>query len=250
MTTRLAWDRYLELVERDSTRLAEVARRGLDVDVPSCPGWTMADLVEHVAVVYEHKIVCVRTLEVPTDWPPPVPPGDPVDRLDAARDELVGLLRERGPEAPAATWWPDDQTTGFWYRRMAHEAAVHRIDAELAVGEPTPVDAELAVDGIDEVLQVFLAGDWSEDDWGSVDPEAGAGRTVAVLTGDHVWRVTLGLTGVEVVEGAGEVAGSVGGDASALLLWLWRRVGTEQVEVSGDADAVAALHDRLVLATQ
>ena len=60
---------------------------------------------------------------------------------------------------PAWSWWEPDQTVGFWYRRMALETVVHRVDVETQFGPPSAIDAALAVDGIDEVLTLMLAGD-------------------------------------------------------------------------------------------
>jgi len=256
MSTRLPWDRYLELVESDTTRMSALARRDLEADVPTCPGWAVRDLVLHTAQVFQHKVACTRLgvmPKEPEEWPPPPPRGDPVDHLDACLAELLEVLREHGPDAPSATWWPDDQSVGFWYRRMAHEAAVHRVDAEAAFGEITPIAPDLAVDGVDELLQLFLGGDWSDqatDDWRGVDPNAGAGRVTEVIAGEHSWRVTLEPDRVDVVEGPGEAAATIGGDPSDVMLWLWRRGADELVEVAGDTDAVTALHDRLLLATQ
>ena len=68
------------------------------------------------------------------------------------RDELVATLEGRGPGAASWTWHEDHQNAGFWFRRMAQEAAVHRVDVESGYGAVTPVDDVLAVDGIDEVL--------------------------------------------------------------------------------------------------
>ena len=47
------------------------------------------------------------------------------------------------------------QTSGFWARRMAVETAVHRYDAQLAAGDPQPVERMLAADGVDEYLDVL-----------------------------------------------------------------------------------------------
>jgi len=254
MTTRLAPARYLELIDADATRLLAVTK-DLDASVPTCPDWTVRDLVEHLATVYQHKIACTtlqRQPEEPAEWPPPTPPGDPRDWLAASRAELLELLLDRGPAAPSATWWPPDQTVGFWYRRMAQETAVHRVDGESAVGEITPVAEDLAIDGIDEVLMIMLEGDWSDmsaEDWGEVSPDAGAGQTVAVLGGDAVWRVQLRPDRVGVEIGAGPADATVGGDPSDVLLWLWGRRPVDAVQVSGDHGAVTALRDRLVLAT-
>lgn len=253
MTTRLAPDRYLELIESDASRLLGQARAvGLGAAVSTCPGWTVDDLVAHLAEVYQHKIACTRLQLQPDDWPPPRPEGDPRDWLAASTTELVELLRERGPDAPSATWHPPDQTVGFWYRRMAQETAVHRVDAESATGDLTPVATDLAVDGIDEVLMLMLEGDWSDlpdDEWGDASPEMGDGQTVAVLGGDAVWRVSFDRYRVDVVAGAGPADATVGGQPSEVLLWLWGRRPLEAVEVSGDESAVRALRARLVLAT-
>lgn len=253
MSTRLSWDRYLELVESDAGRLASQARRDLDADVPTCPGWDVRDLVLHLAQVFQHKVACTRLGAMPDDWPPPPPEGDPIDHLDASLAELLAVLREYGPDAPSATWLPENQTAGFWYRRMAHEAAVHRVDAEAAFGEITPVAPDLAVDGVDEILQLFMGGDWTnqpDDAWRGISPDAGSGRPIEVIAGDHSWRVTMYPDRVDVVEGPGEAVATVGGEPSDVMLWLWRRIPTELVEVAGDTAAVTALQDRLLLATQ
>lgn len=251
MTTRLAPDRYLELIESDAARLVACAG-DLDVAVPTCPDWTVRDLVEHVAEVYQHKIACTRLQAQPEDWPPPRPAGDPRDWLARSTTELLDLLRERGADAPSATWHPPEQTVGFWYRRMAQETAVHRVDAESVTGDITPVAADLAVDGIDEVLMIMLEGDWSDvpdDQWAEASPDMGDGQTVAVLGGDSVWRVSFNRHVVGVQTGAGPADASVGGEPSEVLLWLWGRRPLKAVEVSGDDSAVRALRARLVLAT-
>jgi hypothetical protein len=58
------------------------------------------------------------------------------------------FLGRRGPDEPAWTFWPDDQTCAFWFRRMAHETVVHRVDAELAAGEVTPVEDWAACESV------------------------------------------------------------------------------------------------------
>ena len=44
----------------------------------------------------------------------------------------------------------------FWCRRQSHETAIHRVDAGLALGETVAFDADLAADGLDELLGGFL----------------------------------------------------------------------------------------------
>jgi hypothetical protein len=128
---------------------------------------------------------------------------------------------------------------------MAHETAVHRTDAELAVGTPAPLDDELAVDGVDEVLLLMLAGDWSDD-----PDDAATGQRVAISAGGRTWRVTLEKGSVSVTEDGGTADATLGGEPSDALLWLWGRAPDDRVMRSGDDDAIRLLRSRLVLATQ
>ena len=61
---------------------------------------------------------------------------------------------------------------------------MHRVDVESGYGAVTPVDDALAVDGIDEVLDWFLS--YQAEDVGTDAPGRG---TVAVRTGDRIWRL-------------------------------------------------------------
>ena len=245
----LGWMEYATFVEHvrlDGRRLADAASGNLQREVPSCPGWTVSTVVSHVAEVYEHKITCTALGRAPDPWPPEWPADrDPIEWLRDAHGRLLEMFAKSGPDTPSATWWPPDQTVGFWARRMAQETAVHRIDAELAIGTPTPVDAELAVDGVDEVLVVMLAGDWSDD-----PSDVATGQRVAISAGGRTWGVTLEKESVSVTEDPGAEDAALGGDPSDVLLWLWGRQSDERVTRSGDEEAIRLLRARLVLATQ
>ncbi|MEV4070236.1 maleylpyruvate isomerase N-terminal domain-containing protein [Nonomuraea fuscirosea] len=137
--------------------------------------------------------------------------------------ELRGELASRPPEEQALTWYDPDQTVGFWARRMALETAVHRVDAELAAGEPImPIPADLAVDGIDEILVTFLAfasRQWPED-FG--DALAGAdGRAVSITTGANGWLVRLAASGVEVAGDDAPGEASISGAPHDVLRFAW-----------------------------
>jgi len=172
---------------------------------------------------------------------------------DVSGFDVLAELRRRGPAAPSYTWWPADQTVGFWYRRMAQETAIHRLDVEDARGEPTPIDAELAIDGIDEVLDAFMSDGWdtvAPEEWGAVDPHAGKGKTIAVRSGGRAWRSTLDADRIALANHDGPAHASVSGDPEAVLLWLWGRRPDSAVELGGEPSALAAFRDRLRIATQ
>lgn len=233
---------FLDQIRAESARLAEVGRMGTAAAVPACPGWTVADLVEHVAAVYLHKVVAMRTNARPDPWPPDFSGRDPLELYDEARAELLAELERRGPDAPAWTFWPDDKTSGFWFRRMAHESAVHRIDAEQAHDVVTPLDPVLSLDGVDEVLKVMLGGPWWADD----DTEEPVDATVRLTCGGRSWTARIERLAVTVTDGAeGEVAAEIFGEPEDLLLWLWGRRTDEVVEAAGDPDVVHRFHNRL-----
>lgn len=235
-------ERYLAHLADDAALLLACGRRDLDAPVPSCPGWTMTDLLWHVAIVYRHKVECMRRGASPTPWPPSRTDEHPVDVLQRDYDDLVAELRTRGPDAPSYTWHAPDQTVGFWYRRMTHETAIHRVDAQLALGAATPVDAVLAADGVDEMLDVMLSGDYSDL------PVPGLDSAVRLHAGGREWLVHNESTWLTVARDpptdlAADAVLSV--DPSTMDLWLWGRAPQSDLNVEGDVAAVDALRARI-----
>lgn len=237
---------YLDHLRADGDLLAIAAGKARpDAPVPTCPDWDVSGLVEHVAAVYAHKIACMRLQRRPeeSEWAHEPPTGQSVvDWFAGTLDELVAELRARGPTAPSFTWYPTNQTVGFWYRRMAHETAVHRLDAELAAGYASPVDQELTLDGIDEMLVDFLAGPW----WEADPVPTASGRTVAVRAGGEVWRITLEPDGVRVSRSEGPADAIVEGEPVDVLMWVWRREAGRMIV---DGDAAGELRERLAYFT-
>jgi len=242
----MEYEEFVEHVRLDGERLATVAEGDLGTTVPSCPNWTVRDLVAHVAQVYEHKIECTRLGHAPDPWPPDWPGAEePVAWYRDALARLLAMFQASDAATPSATWWPADQTVGFWARRMAHETAVHRVDAELARGAETPIDAALATDGVDEILRIMLEGDWSDD-----ADDAATGQRVAIETGGRMWEVRLDRGAMTVVDGDGSADAGLSGEPSDVLLWLWGRAGDDRVVVEGDGQARRVLRERLTMATQ
>ena len=246
MLDLIEFSRFLDHVRADGERLILVARDCFDAPVPPCPGWTARDVVTHVAEVYEHKLACTVLQRDPDPWPPQWPAQrDPLEWFVDAHQRLLALFTEWGPLAPSHTWWPEDQTVAFWARRMAQETVIHRVDAELSCGQASPIDPELAVDGVDEVLVVFLAGDWSE-----APVDECQGQSVVVRTGGRAWEVQLLRDAVSVSQPHGGEVAEVSGEPEAVLLWLWGRGPLRGLRHTGDASVPALLRDRLKLATQ
>jgi uncharacterized protein (TIGR03083 family) len=257
MTTALTPERYRALIETDTARLLRVAERGLDAPVPSCPGWKVADLLDHVAHVYEHKVVVMSTGAWPQQWPPAALTGrEPVRFLRDATEHLLAEFARHRPDEPTVTFG-DDKTVTFWLRRMALEIAVHRLDGELAHGVPTPIDRDLALDGVDEFLRVMLPGDWTGETEHPVDAglvvESGGVRWAGRLTGGEV-GFEVGTVGARGGAGTPDSAGSgdvrVEGEPPAVFRWMWGRASDDEVTTEGRPELVAEVKARLVEAAQ
>jgi hypothetical protein len=213
----------------------------------------MGDLVYHVAEVYLHKVMVMRSRQWPRPWPPSALAAEPrLALLGRAYGELTAELDARDPAEPVPTWYEPDETVGFWLRRMAQETGIHRIDAELAAGlPPTRVPDDLALDGVDEVLTRFLAYFTPEAD--IPHPAEADGTTSVVVTAGRVsWTVRpSGSDQVTVEAGADRQARAViRAEPDPLLRWLWGRAGDQVVAVTGDPAWAAYLRRLLTATTQ
>ena len=132
----------------------------------------------------------------------------------------------------------------FWARRMAHETAVHRADAEIAAGLAVSFEPDIAADAIDEWLG-FMSGLG-----GDGDPRVAALPDGAVLhvhatdedlDGAGEWLVRREGAAVTVQPGHGKGDVALRGPAARLLLVLLRRVPPDdpQVQVLGDPALLA-----------
>jgi uncharacterized protein (TIGR03083 family) len=240
--TPLSADDYRAAIRTQADQLVAAAERApLDAPVPACPDWDVAELLGHVGRVYRWAAACVESnaMVSPRDLPGP-PARD--ERVRWVRDGTTRILEvlDQPADHPAWTWAPDG-TVGFWQRRQAHETAIHRVDAEQSAGPATPVPVDLAVDGIDEWLELL------PNRFG-VPPLVGTGETVHLhctdtdLGGEWLLRLTPDGLEVEATHAKADVAAR--GPASDLLLVMLRREAPDTVEVLGDPAVLAGFLDQ------
>jgi uncharacterized protein (TIGR03083 family) len=243
---------YVAYLTRDSARFVDVLREAPpDARVPSCPDWNADDLLWHLAEVQWFWGTVVRE-RVDGPQAEALKPPRPADRAgllafyERTSRDLAEILAATPPETAAWTW-SDDRTVGFIRRRQAHEALIHRIDAELTADARTPLDPSLSADGVDEALRVMYGG---LPDWAAFTSDhAQTLRLRATDTGDS-WLVTLGrFTGTDPDDGTSydeddiraaerdpgtEAAAEVSGTAADLDCWMWHRPPLTPVDASGD----------------
>jgi uncharacterized protein (TIGR03083 family) len=263
---RLEYPTYLDHLRSESVRF-RAALTGCDpgARVPTCPDWDAADLLWHLAEVQlfwakviRHRPAAPDDAEI-ADEPPAQRPESYAELLEAFDDfshALVTELERADPEAVA--WhWSGDLRVGTSHRRQAHEALIHRVDAELTAGLPvSPLDAALADDGVAEVLGVMYGG---EPEWGRFER---TGETFAVHLTDTGTDLLVALgTFSGTVPDNGKVydeepdlwlvddgpapVTTVSGTAADLDTWLWHRDPALTVGTGAD-DRIRVEGDRLV----
>lgn len=255
---------YLAHLASESARFGSVmAATAPDARVPTCPDWTADDLLWHLAEVQWFWGAIVRE-RVDADKAEELKPDRPSDRAGLAEfyakasGDLDAILAATPPQTEVWTW-ADDKSAGFVRRRQAHEALIHRIDAELTAGDRSKMDPRLSADGIDEALRLMYGG--TVPDWGSF--KANEGRTLRITatdTGDS-WFITLGhFTGTDPesresynepcihaadADPGTSAAATIAGTAADLDCWLWHRPPLGTIDRAGDEDVLAAFEGKI-----
>lgn len=223
-------EEYLEVIRTEAAAIGAVLDAHRAADVPSCPGWTVEQLVNHLGRVHRWVTAMVRSRSAERLDFPPRPERVDAEWLAEGVAELTAALEEAGPDAPMFTFPNGGGTSRFWFRRQAEETAVHRWDAEHAADPASagPIDTEVALAGVDELLDVLWAGRPIELD-GTLHlhaTDSPHGEWVIRLDDDRTLLVGHGHE-------KGDAA--VRATASDLLLWLWGRpIPGDRLEVFGD----------------
>ena len=202
-------------------------------DVPTRPGWTVQDLVVHLARFLETSTAYLRTGSR-NPMRPPAPRGglSPLEYLDLQLAEAGEVLAAVPGNRPVWTFSPAAPDLAWvWHRRIAHETVLRRFDAQAVVRQVVATDADLCVDGIDEVLTTIVAAKLDGD---SPDEVSG---TAVVRPTDVPESWLIALTEGEVPQTRAAAPGEEGdaqvtGDAELVYFWLWNRMNLK--EMTGD----------------
>ena len=209
---------------------ATLADGDLTREIPGCPGWDLAELGQHVGGIYRFAtagIVEGRGTDEPTG------PREREEMLEWFDEGLAALLAAFAPRdwtRPCWTFAPPHRV-GFWIRRMCHETALHRWDAEASQGAGTRIDADVAADGVDEVATMFFP---RQVRLGRIPPLRDC---VQLVLTDPVGSPAIRIHGDGSAPHDATVPDAVvRGPATDILLMLWKRLPRvpDTVDVEGD----------------
>jgi len=240
----LDYPRVLDLIKAETDRISALIAEADDgtVRVPSCPEWTLAELVRHAGEIHRWAAAILTRLpqerielteqerDFPKSWG-----AETTQWFAEGGAHLLAALRTTDPEAPCYAWGAD-QHARFWFRRMLHETTMHRIDVEYAVlGQPGEMDAAIASDNIDE----FLANvPWTARFRPAVRELHGDGETIHLHATDlegaelpSEWLITLEPDGFRWSHAHVKGAAAVRGTVRDLALWLNGRLAQDDPAV-------------------
>lgn len=165
MAAVLSYERCCaEIVAQTDLLRAHLKGTDLTTPVPSCPGWNVGQLVRHLGGGQRWAAETVRTIATQ-----PLPDeefrelsayahedAEAIDPwLAESAERLADALSAAGPGTAVWTPLPDGPaTTAFWARRYAYETVIHRADAALALGADFAVETDVALDAIDEWMEL------------------------------------------------------------------------------------------------
>jgi uncharacterized protein (TIGR03083 family) len=244
---------HCDALEADAARLVElVTDADPTASVPTCPGWTVGHVVDHVGMLYRWSAAHVATSARARISPATLDLGQPDDRVSAAWlaggvAPMLGTFRSADPDSRA--WgWGADRHARFWPRRMLFETVIHRADAAFALGAEPEIEPAVAADGIDELLANLPHAAYFAP---GIAELRGENERLALRAtdGDNSWFIRLMPAGYSWDWSAGEADVTVSAGTADLLLLLYRRRDPHDgARFACDGDA--ALLDRFLAHVQ
>lgn len=232
---------FATAARRFGARLREADPRAA---VPTCPGWDVLELAVHLGNVHAWAATVVETgraAPAQDDRPGSRRPATVASWYDGKAGDLYAVLRSTAGDRPCWNFSSGEGEASFWSRRQVHETVVHGMDLELASGLRPEIAPDVAADGIDEALRLFLR---RMHDRGHPARLTAPVDLVAADVG-RSWTVHPGAGGTVplVSEGDGPPSAErIEGPAAAVYALLWKRLPATDAALglAGDQARIAA----------
>jgi uncharacterized protein (TIGR03083 family) len=250
-TSTMRVDEHVNALQQQGELLATATSRAdLQARVPTCPEWTVRELVRHMGRVHRWATVYVRDgVGAPLDkageaaaWGEMPDDSGLVRWFRDGHELLVAALSAAPADLACWSFLPAPTPLAFWARRQAHETAIHRVDVEAGAGELTDCSTALALDGIEELLTGFYGRPGSRL---RADPAVTLGlHATDAPDGTGHWTVTIGPDRVSTAATAQPSDCTVSGRATDLYYLLWNRLEPDRVAVHGDRAVLGLWRER------
>jgi len=238
---------HIEAIEEHAGALGAAAgKAGLDAAVPDCPGWDVRALLAHIGMVHRWAAAHVREGSAAVAGgrqprPEPAPVDGLLDWFAEGHHALVAALRSAPADIDSWTFLRGaGSPLAFWARRQAHETAIHRADAEAALGSVPGYDAAFAADGLDELIRGFMGRRG-----GRLYADPARSVLVRPTDADGRWHLAIGPDSRTISVGGAEPADcTLSGRAADLYLLLWNRQPAGMPSVAGDQGVLELWRER------
>ena len=227
------------VIDQSRDVAAMVAGADPATPVPSCPDWTLRDLVEHIGatqrwvtrLVADQVADPMAAFSIAWQKAPADPRAWPEWLEDGAASAAAAF--DSAPVG-AAVFDPalSGDGLGYWSARLFGEVTVHRIDAALATDNTYVLTPDLAGEAIDEWLSNVTSAGWAANVPGFSDAMRGDGETTRFSAPgiDRSWTIRRTEAPLELNRGNGstrtgtdDATVTVEGDPADLLFVISRR---------------------------
>ncbi len=239
----VAFDQLMDhapaLVDQNAELGAVLRDADWSTPVPTCPGWTLTQLLRHVgrgdrwaAQIITDRADSSLDPRLVRDGKPPAGAADAIHWLADGPRTLLTAVSDIGPDTTVATFL-GPRPASWWVRRRLHEATIHRADAALAMHTEYTLTTDLATDGISEWLDRLVADQSPER---PAPLPTGARLALHAVDSADVWAVEGTADGMTWTEAMPKADVRLEGPATDLLLALVRRKPVAQTAIRLDDD--------------
>ncbi|KZM72114.1 hypothetical protein AWN90_37995 [Nocardia terpenica] len=207
--------------------------------VPTCPGWTLSDLIAHVGAGHRWVAALIADRSTGPYAIDQVPDAGRPNGIDATvawlRDGarlVLAAIDAIGSDVPVWTAYGAARPAEWWVRRRLHEVTGHRADALLSDARPVTIDAVLAADGVAEFLSLIAMGSTHFE----TPLDHGTSLSLHATDTDATWSVRRATDTIVWTDGRLPATTTVRGPAVEVYLLLLRRISADhpRLEVDGD----------------
>jgi len=223
--TTLGAQDHVQWIADEVEALLAVAEDDVDQATPSCPGWTVGTVLDHLArgagmgwATWFRDDADIDGMAVLTNLPPATTGSAARTLFHQTMPDYVALLRSTPPDKDCF-WFTGPVPAAFLFRLGAVEIATHRADVDLALDHTPELSDDRAHDAV-HLSAEFLPQLWKRRSEPTPPPVQ-----------------LLPAGGQPVTIGDGAPVATASGSSTDLWLTLWGRPAPKPI-IKGDSNAL------------